>query len=234
MVVTKIIAYSFAIAIPAFTVYLFIMLDVFGTGKPSTILMCQGWGATGAFVLAWKFNQEVFGWGISSATVVGISAPVIEEILKSMVLIYLVQSPRFRYVVDGAVYGIAIGIGFALSESLFIYIPGAGEQAIGTALSRTLSTSLMHASASGMVGISVGRLRRTTEYARNMWPLLGIGLAISLHVLYNNIVLGIAGLRLLLGRLHIDRSGLIKWFRTVYDGSQRTRILSEIAKCNRR
>jgi RsiW-degrading membrane proteinase PrsW (M82 family)/CRP-like cAMP-binding protein len=198
MTTVTIIAYFIAIAIPAFTVYLFIMLDVFGTGKPSTILMCFGWGATGAISLAWILNSAVLDQGIGYDTLTGIAAPIIEEILKSLVLITLIQRPRFRYIVDGAVYGIAVGIGFAMSENLFIYLPGAGEAVLGTAISRTLSTSLMHASASGMVGISLGRLRRATESARATWPLLGIGLAISLHVIYNNVARELEGATLLL------------------------------------
>ena len=73
------------------------------------------------------------------------------------------QPSTFRYFVDGAVYGIAAGIGFALSENLFIYIPDAGEAALGAAISRTLSTVMMHAATSGIVEISpigcVARIR---------------------------------------------------------------------------
>ena len=59
-----VIAYLIAIAIPAFTVYLFVMLDVFGTGKPSTLLFCGAWGAFGAFSLAWLINNSVMDWGV--------------------------------------------------------------------------------------------------------------------------------------------------------------------------
>jgi RsiW-degrading membrane proteinase PrsW (M82 family)/CRP-like cAMP-binding protein len=213
MSVVTISAYFIAIAVPAFTVYLFVTLDVFGTGKPSTILLCGTWGATGAFGLAWLINNTVMDWGVTYETLTRITAPVVEEVLKSLVLIYLIQHPRFRYIVDGAVYGIAVGIGFALSENLFIYLPGAGDTVLATAISRTLSTSLMHATASGLVGISLGRLRRVTDRQKIVLPVLGIGLAITLHVVYNNLANELEGVTLLLVAVGIGIGGgvVIGW-----------------------
>ncbi len=207
------IAYFIAVAIPAFTVYLFIMLDVFGTGKPSTLLFCGAWGAFGAFFLAWLINNQVLESGVNYETLTRITAPIIEEILKALVLIYLIRQPRFRYIVDGAVYGIAVGIGFALSENLFIYLPGAGEAVLATAISRTLSTSLMHATASGLVGISLGRLRRVSDRRKVILPLVGIGLAIAVHVAYNNIANELEGAALLLVAIGIGLGGgfIIGW-----------------------
>ncbi|MBN1562328.1 MAG: PrsW family intramembrane metalloprotease [Anaerolineae bacterium] len=209
MTTTTLIAYLIAIAIPAFTVYVFVMLDVFGTGKPSTILLCVGWGATGAFLLAYVINTAILDQGIQFDTLTRIAAPIIEEILKALILIYLINHPRFRYIVDGAVYGIAAGIGFALSENLFIYIPDAGEAALGAAISRTLSTAMMHAAASGMVGISLGRLRRA-QSRLNFWPMAGIILAIALHVIYNNVAQELEGGTLLLVAIGIGMgSGIL-------------------------
>jgi RsiW-degrading membrane proteinase PrsW (M82 family)/CRP-like cAMP-binding protein len=207
------IAYFIAIAIPAFTVYLFVMLDVFGTGKPSTLLMCGAWGAIGAFSLAWLINNTVMDFGVTYETLTRITAPIIEEILKALVLIYLIRQPRFRYIVDGAVYGIAVGIGFALSENMFIYLPGAGNAVLATAISRTLSTSLMHATASGLVGISLGRLRRVADRRKIILPVIGIGLAIAVHVGYNNIANELEGVTLLLVAIAIGFGGgfIIGW-----------------------
>ncbi len=207
------IAYIIAITIPVFTIYLFVLLDVFGTGKPSTILLCVGWGATGAFLLAWIINNAILDRGVTYDTLTGGAAPVIEELLKLVVLVYLVRNPRFRYIVDGAVYGIAVGIGFALSENLFIYLPGAGDAVLGTAISRTLSTSLMHATASGLVGISLGRLRRATSVQRDILPVVGIALAIGVHALYNNLAHQLEGLTLLMVAIGIGIGGgiFIAW-----------------------
>jgi RsiW-degrading membrane proteinase PrsW (M82 family)/CRP-like cAMP-binding protein len=208
-----VIAYLIALAVPAFTVYVFVTLDVFGTGKPSTLLLCGVWGAFGAFSLAWLINTSVMDRGVDYLTLTRVTAPIIEEILKALVLIYLIRQPRFRYIVDGAVYGIAVGIGFALSENLFIYLPGAGDAVLATAISRTLSTSLMHATASGLVGISLGRLRRVADRRKVYLPLVGIGLAIAVHVGYNNVANDLEGAALLLVAIGIGLGGgfIIGW-----------------------
>ncbi len=207
------VAYGIALAIPAFTVYLFVMLDVFGTGKLSTILICLLWGAGGAFGLAWLVNETLLAQGLAYDTLTGAVAPVIEEVLKALVLIVLIRNPRFRYIVDGAVYGIAAGIGFALSENLFIYLPNAGDAVLGVALSRTLSTSLMHATASGLVGISLGRMRRASSAQWIGAPLFGIVLAIGLHAVYNNLAGRMEGVSLLFVALGMGFGGgiVIGW-----------------------
>ena len=207
MSATTIIAYVIAIGIPAFTVYLFIALDVFGTGKLSTILWCMGWGAAGAFGLAYVLNTAMLDNGLSYDTLTRFAAPILEEVLKSLILIYLVQNPRFRYIVDGAVYGIAVGIGFGLSENVLIYIPSAGDAALGAAITRTLSTALMHATASGVIGISLGRWRRTTGNRRTVVLLSGWALAIALHIFYNNLVGKLSGMVLLLVAVGIGMGG---------------------------
>ncbi len=201
------IAYGVAVAVPLLTVYVFVMLDVFGTGKASTILSCMGWGALGAFSLAYLLNTMLLERGLAYESLTSLVAPVLEEVLKALVLYYLVRDPRFRYIVDGAVYGIAVGIGFGLSENVVVYLPDAGEAVLGVALSRTLSTTLMHATASGLVGISLGRLRRSTSTRRYTMPLVGIALAILLHMAYNNLASELEGLQLLLIAVGIGLGG---------------------------
>jgi RsiW-degrading membrane proteinase PrsW (M82 family)/CRP-like cAMP-binding protein len=207
MSAATIIAYIIAIGIPIFTVYLFIALDVFGTGKISTILWCMGWGAAGAFGLAYMLNTALLDEGLGYETLTRFVAPILEESLKSLILIYLVQHPRFRYIVDGAVYGIAVGIGFGLSENVLIYIPSAGDAALGAAITRTLSTALMHATASGVIGISLGRWRRATGNSRITTLVLGWALAIGLHMFYNNLVGKLSGMTLLLVAVGIGLGG---------------------------
>ncbi len=213
--IVTVIAYGIAVAIPLFTVYLFVTQDVFGTGKPSTMLISMGWGAVGAYGLALVLNDATVALGLLNADrVAHISGPVIEEVLKAAILVVLVRRPQFRYLVDGALYGIAVGIGFALSENLFIYLPASGNAVLGTAISRVLSTSLMHATASGLVGISLGRLRRAAPGKGVQGAAIGLLLAITLHLIYNNIVGRLDGRVLLLVAIGLGTGGslLVVWF----------------------
>lgn len=180
----NLIAYGIAVGIPALTIYLFYAFDLYGTGKLSTVLVSFGWGVVGAFAIANLAYALIFD-DIAFEQLTTLVAPTFEELLKSCILVYLVYQPRFRYIVDGAIYGIAVGIGFAMSETTLIYLPDAGDAALSTAISRVLSTSLVHATASAMVGIMLGRYRRVSAQGKTILPLLGLTLAIAIHTLFN-------------------------------------------------
>jgi RsiW-degrading membrane proteinase PrsW (M82 family)/CRP-like cAMP-binding protein len=211
MSITSLIAYLIALAIPIFAVYLILALDLFKTAKVYTLVVCVLWGAIGAFGLAYVINKGVLEQlMLTGATrtdsmqlVVRLTAPIIEELLKALILIYLIRRPSFRYFVDGAIYGFGVGIGFAVIENFF-YLSSSSSAALALAASRVLSTSLMHAMASAIVGISLGRLRRSPA---RLLPMVGILLAITVHILYNNIVNTLTGPVLLLVAISIGLGG---------------------------
>jgi protease PrsW len=140
-----------AVVVPVLATYFIFKLDPFGTGKGSTVSVCLAWGALGAFGFAYIVNQLTVPL-IGEARVDAISAPIIEEFLKLLILVYFIQMSQFRYVVDGAVYGFAVGVGFAITENL-LYLSNHSDVALTLAISRVLSSSLMHATASATVGI---------------------------------------------------------------------------------
>lgn len=190
------VAMIVALAVPLASLYIIRTLDLFGTTRLRTLFICIAWGAVGAFGGAYLINNATLSLLTSAGEmtrvdalrlITGLSAPIIEEILKAVMLWYLVRRPDFRYFVDGAIYGFCVGIGFAMVENLF-YIGNSGSAALTLAASRVLSTSLMHAMASALVGISLGMLRRAPRGRIAVLPLLGIVVAILVHVIYNNIV----------------------------------------------
>ncbi len=180
-----------AIAIPLAFLYLVRWLDLYASGSFKVLLICLGWGVA-AFFLALQINTfvgSIVGFGL----LVVLFAPIIEEILKSAVLVYLVRRPSFTYFVDGAIYGFAAGTAFAVLENLlYLSRAGAGE-ALFLALGRALSTSLMHGSASALVGISLGRLRYGRGLTRILSLFLGWVAAMSLHIAFNNTLSRVPG-----------------------------------------
>jgi CRP-like cAMP-binding protein/RsiW-degrading membrane proteinase PrsW (M82 family) len=203
----SIAAYVISIAIPAFAIYMIFVMDLFGTGKSNTVAICLFWGITGAFGLAYFVNTQiinVIGFETTSRWV----APFLEEIWKSLILLYFIQQPRFRYFVDGAVYGFAAGIGFAMSENIFYVANDASGAALSLAIGRVLSASLMHATASGMVGIALGLSRRASKLGRTRFVFQGFVFAIFGHLLYNNLLFLLeGGIPLLLAAVGIGMGG---------------------------
>jgi RsiW-degrading membrane proteinase PrsW (M82 family)/CRP-like cAMP-binding protein len=180
------IAYVIAVAVPLGAIALVINFDLFQGSKRNPII-CGIWGALGAFFIAYIVNQQVYNIVGDAVIVITLTAPIVEEIAKSLILVYFVTSPSFRYSVDGAIYGFACGIGFAMMENIF-YIGQhtGGASSLGIAVSRVLSASLMHATASAIVGITLGALRRSHGAWRGLWSTVGLLLAIGLHMLFNN------------------------------------------------
>ena len=176
-----------AIFIPIGFMYLVRWLDLYASGSFKTVLICFGWGLA-AFFLSLQVNNGALSIIRNFNIIATLIAPIVEEILKSLVLVYFVRRPEFTYFVDGAIYGFAAGTGFAVIENLHYLSTGGADSGLLVALSRVFSTSLMHGSASALVGIALGRLRFGRGSRRLLSVLLGWVSAMTVHLTFNNLV----------------------------------------------
>src|SRR5262249_37084964 len=152
------LAFIISTVVPLVALWIIRTLDLYGTGSFRLVLASFAWGII-AFGLAFGVNRTMLVNNIVTHDVfVRFSAPIIEEILKSLILLWLVRRPNFTYFVDGAIYGFAAGIGFAIFED-YSYVLDHSTAAMGVAVARVLSTNLMHASASALIGIAIGWAR---------------------------------------------------------------------------
>jgi protease PrsW len=184
-----IIPVAIALAIPLAFLYLVRWLDLYASGNFKTLLICLGWGII-SFFFARQGNDFFLNFfAIPLFTVNTIVAPIVEEIFKSFTLVYAVRRPDFTYFVDGAIYGFAAGTGFALIENVFYLNSVSAEYGLPLAVSRAFSASLMHGSACALVGVALGRLR----FGRGISRVASLGLgwiaAMTLHLIYNNVVM---------------------------------------------
>src|SRR5206468_4167920 len=107
-----------AIVVPMAFLYGVHWLDLYGSDRPGIVLGCVAWGLV-AFLLSFLANRfciDILGLGRPWVTTR--TAPFVEEAFKSLVLVYLVRRGKLAYFVDGAIYGFAVGIGFAIIEDL--------------------------------------------------------------------------------------------------------------------
>ncbi|HEY75228.1 MAG TPA: PrsW family intramembrane metalloprotease [Thermoflexia bacterium] len=225
-----VLAAPIAIGIPAAFLFLIYTLDLYASRTFRLVALCFGWGAVGAFGLAYVINSYVGSpllarWFADPylGLTVGF-APVVEEITKALILIYIARQPEFTYFVDGAIYGFASGIGFSIAEN-FLYLsanPGGG---IALALARAFSTCLMHGAAAGTVGAAVGRFRFHRGSGRVVAQVGGWGAAVLLHALFNGTVytgsLGGAGALLIPVAIGVAGVGILVVF--VFLGLQEER-----------
>lgn len=161
-------------------------LDFYQTGSFNLILLCLMWGglayALGAFIDFFLFN---FRTGNEEA-VIRMYAPIHEEIFKALILLYLVRLPKFTYSFDGALYGFATGIGFAIIEN-FEY--AMNHPSVGDVIQRIFSANLVHASSSAIIGVVLGMFSLRRSSLR--WLILAAGLSFGIgqHMFYNMVSL---------------------------------------------
>jgi RsiW-degrading membrane proteinase PrsW (M82 family) len=179
---------ALAFIAPLFFLGLIRQFDLYRIGQSQTILACAGWGAV-AFAPAALTHSSLARFQLIDQHIIGqFVAPVLEEALKALILIYLIRRPQFTYFLDGALYGFATGIGFAIAENIE-YITHDQTFALTVAFQRTFSTTLIHASSSAVIGAALGVFRLETSRARWLVLALGLFLAIGQHISFNIMIM---------------------------------------------
>ena len=115
-------------------------------------------------------------------------APLTEEVLKALVIVYLFRSNRIGFLVDSAIMGFAVGAGFAVVEN-FYYLYSAADANIGVWIVRGFGTAIMHGGVTAIFGIVSQTL---TERNMKINPVLyvpGLAAAVILHSFFNHFVL---------------------------------------------
>jgi RsiW-degrading membrane proteinase PrsW (M82 family) len=204
------VALAIAISIPILTLYAIFKADHFRTRELNKVLISFISGLA-AYGLAILVNRGVMNF-LPYNLVTRFTAPVAEEILKGAVLVVLAFMVSFTYFVDGAIYGFAAGIAFAVIEN-GQYIIQNPSAALTLAIARVLSTNLVHASGSSLIGIGWGKARFESGWRRIFTGLGFTLLAIILHSVFNNLVTSIKGAAILLIAIPIGllAAGVIYW-----------------------
>ena len=115
-------------------------------------------------------------------------APVVEEPLKAAFVVYLLQRNKVGFVVDAAIHGFGIGTGFAFLENLY-YLQASPEATLWTWVVRGFGTAIMHGGATSIVAMVSKALENRSAAFRLSLVLPGLGVAVVLHSLYNQLVL---------------------------------------------
>ena len=108
---------------------------------------------------------------------------LVEEVAKFAVIRYTIyNSDEFDEVVDGIIYSVAAGLGFAALENLlYTYVFG-----FKVGIIRAIVTSLIHASFSGIMGYYLGKAKLESKPAL-IWT--GLLQVIILHGLYDFLII---------------------------------------------
>ncbi|HEV8501118.1 MAG TPA: PrsW family glutamic-type intramembrane protease [Casimicrobiaceae bacterium] len=123
--------------------------------------------------------------GLDFTTYARYIGPVVEEAGKALVVVMLIRAHRIGFLVDAAIFGFAVGTGFALVENVYYQylVPDAG---IATWIVRGLGTALMHGGATAIFAMMGIAMQERAQGAAVLLP--GFALAVLLHAGFNHLL----------------------------------------------
>ncbi len=162
------------------------------------LALAFAWGALVSVIVSFIINTAIsIGAGSidpALGTIAGavISAPVFEEGSKGLGLVILLVFFRkyFDGILDGIVFAGVIALGFATVENVLYYgrgiLMGGAPGLAALFVLRGILSPFAHVSFTMMTGIGCGIARESHNKAvRILMPILGYGVAVLLHALWN-------------------------------------------------
>ena len=177
-----------ALAVSVLPVFLFlgalVLLDSYKLITPRAILLAVAAGAT-ATLVGYAVNVSLIpALGLGIARYSKYVAPVVEELLKAMYIVWLLRRNKVGFVVDAAIYGFAVGTGFAFFENIY-YLPVHPNPTIWTWIVRGFGTALMHGGTTAIFAMISRTIQNRAPKFRLSLMLPGLAVAAVLHSLYN-------------------------------------------------
>ena len=114
-------------------------------------------------------------------------APPAEELLKGLVVVALILAHRVGFLVDAAIFGFAVGAGFAAVENLH-YLGLAPDAGMGTWIVRGFGTAIMHGGATAIFAVMGLAMRDRSRRTGPAAFLPGFAVATVLHSAFNHLL----------------------------------------------
>ena len=162
-----------------------VVLDSFKLLRPRTVIQLLVLGAAIAVASLWlnTWLMQAFRLGLEDYR--RYAAPVVEELLKSGFLIYMIKTRRVGFLVDAVILGFAVGTGFALVENVY-YFASLTETNILVWIVRGFGTAVMHGVATAMA-VMLSKLLIDRHTADHVLPYVpGLMTAVVIHSFYNH------------------------------------------------
>lgn len=112
-------------------------------------------------------------------------APVVEETAKALFIFFLLYKKKIGFMIDGAIYGFAIGAGFAVVENIY-YLHSLESRQIIVWIIRGLGTAVMHGGTTALMTILAKNLLDRSGIHEFILVLPGFFIAIILHSFFNH------------------------------------------------
>ncbi len=164
---------------------MFLSLDSFRLIRWRILIVCLLWGGVVA-CMSLVGNTLIVNWfHIDFNLLSRYIAPFTEEVLKMLLLVWLISKHRVGFAIDAAIYGFSIGTGFAFAENLiYLFQLEPYQTNLWIWVTRGFGTAIMHGGATAIAGIIL--VNRLTDTRKLLQPfILAVVVAYLLHALYN-------------------------------------------------
>jgi RsiW-degrading membrane proteinase PrsW (M82 family) len=168
---------------------LLLFLDSLKLVNKTILLVCLGWGILSAALSFYSNTFLLRHFGLSFDFYSDYIAPVVEELLKMMLILLLITRNKVGFMIDGAIYGFSTGAAFSLAENLFyLFMYGSGESNLMVWITRGFGTAVMHGGTTAVFAILV-----ISSYNRRSWfgpaIIIGAASAIIIHAMFNAFII---------------------------------------------
>jgi RsiW-degrading membrane proteinase PrsW (M82 family) len=165
-----------------------IYLDSYKLIRPRYVAIAIAGGCALAG-LCWLVNTRIESvFSVAQQPYSRFVAPIVEETAKACLIIAFTRANRIGFLVDAAIYGFAIGTGFALVENL-VYWSTLGSASWSLWLVRGFGTAIMHGGCTAIVGMAGKALvDRKALPAAGAWA-AAIAVAVVIHSFFNHFFL---------------------------------------------
>jgi RsiW-degrading membrane proteinase PrsW (M82 family) len=149
------------------------LLDSFNLVRVKTLILCLLLGVACALSSYYLNTFIAKGLDLDYTFLSRYIGPVTEETMKALVVFYLIFRKKIGFMVDGAVYGFAIGAGFSLLENIYFLINSPEEFNLLTWIIRGFGTAIMHGGCTAFFALLfVGGISRSANKFKAAIPAL--------------------------------------------------------------
>ena len=131
------------------------MVDSFKLVRLNTLSACLAWGilsALGSYFINTKLSG-LLPFDLTTYSRYG--APLVEELMKAAIVIFLISRQKIGFTIDAIIYGFASGTGFAIAENLVYLIRLSDEPGLVLWILRGLGTALMHGGCTALLAMVI-------------------------------------------------------------------------------
>lgn len=164
---------------------LLLYFDSFRLVNRMVLLLCLLWGVVSASISLIGNTLVSVEFHLSFNSLSRYVAPLTEEFLKILILLFLISRHRIGFSIDAAIYGFAVGTGFAFTENLiYLFQESSGSSGIWVWIIRGAGTAWMHGGTTAIAGVIL--VNRRTDSGKLLIPLiLALIVTYAVHALYN-------------------------------------------------